>query len=98
MTEVHLSLICPKPISVKAIWEVIAVFWFLFSCAVFSRAETFTFPGMMSLCLCLSLIFLFTVIPSCTLPVLRPYSGSAADFKSTEVSPSVQSFVPPHEF
>lgn len=68
---------------------------FCSSCAVFSRAETtFTFPGMMSLCLCLSLIYLFTVIPSCTLPVLRPYSDPAADFKSTEVSLPVQSFLP----
>ena len=68
---------------------------FCSSCAIFSRAETtFTFPGMMSLCLCLSLIYLFTVIPSCTLPVLRPYSDLAADFKSTEVSLPVQSFLP----
>lgn len=39
MTTVHLNLICPKPISVKAIWEVIAVFWFLFSCAVFLQSR-----------------------------------------------------------
>lgn len=94
-STVYLNLICPKPISVKAIWEVIAVFWFLFFLCRFSRAETFTFPGMMSLCLCLSLIYLFTVTPSCTLPVLRPYSDPAADFKSTEVSLPVQSFLPP---
>lgn len=29
-STVYLNLICPKPISVKAIWEVIAVFWFMF--------------------------------------------------------------------